>query len=100
MQKNKLKFLLGKVDNLLGISPEQRKWSIKGKKNVATLVVSVVVRMMNRVFTHAAIAGHLVGVVLITSENVSSSLDCKYHDIMLETTCTLLYISSKINVHC
>ena len=32
MQKNKLKFLLGKVDQLLGITPEQRKWSIKGKK--------------------------------------------------------------------
>ena len=32
MQKNKLKFLLGKVDQLLGITPDQRKWTIKGKK--------------------------------------------------------------------
>jgi hypothetical protein len=32
MQKNKLKFLLGKVDQLLGIIPDQRKWTIKGKK--------------------------------------------------------------------
>ena len=32
MQKNKLKFLLGKVDQLLGITQEQRNWSIKGKK--------------------------------------------------------------------
>ena len=32
MQKNKLKFLLGKVDQLLEITPEQRKWSIKRKK--------------------------------------------------------------------
>ena len=32
MQKNKLKFLLGKVDELLGITQEQRNWSIKGKK--------------------------------------------------------------------
>ena len=31
MQKNKLKFLLGKVDQLLGITPDQRKWTIKGK---------------------------------------------------------------------
>ena len=32
MQKNKLKFLLGKVDQLLGITPDQRKWTIKGKE--------------------------------------------------------------------
>ena len=32
MQKNKLKFLLGKVDQLLGITPDQRKWTIKGKR--------------------------------------------------------------------
>ena len=32
MQKNKLKFLLDKVDQLLGITPDQRKWTIKGKE--------------------------------------------------------------------
>ena len=37
MQKNKLKFLLGKVDQLLGITPDQRKWTIKGKKNLSVL---------------------------------------------------------------
>ena len=35
MQKNKLKFLLGKVDQLLGITPDQRKWTIKGRKSVS-----------------------------------------------------------------
>ena len=31
MQKNKLKYLLEKIDKILGIAVVQRKWSVQGK---------------------------------------------------------------------
>ena len=40
MQKNKLKFLLGKIDQFLGITPDQRKWTIKGISPQSTALSS------------------------------------------------------------
>lgn len=38
MQKNKLKYLLEKIDKILGITVAQRKWSVQGKSCTDTVV--------------------------------------------------------------
>ena len=48
MQKNKLKFLLGKIDQLLGITPEQRNWSVRGRLKVCMYMYLLYVYMIQR----------------------------------------------------